>query len=135
MSVLGRNRSKVLPFPKKGIALNEKLSSNLDINASSDQRIPALPEHELRLAVSRAVLHGTFRETFHSAEERSYRHITQEDILHMLQHEWALVGAEFDDEHHNWKYRVAGKDIEGDDLNLIIAIDPDENRITVISKF
>lgn len=53
----------------------------------------------------------------------------------MLQHEWALVGAEFDDEHHNWKYRVAGKDIEGDDLNLIIAIDPDENRITVISKF
>ena len=53
----------------------------------------------------------------------------------MLQHEWALAGAEFDDAHHNWKYRVAGKDIEGDDLSLIIAVDPGENRITVISKF
>jgi hypothetical protein len=87
------------------------------------------------LAVSRAVVYGTFRETFHSADERSYRNITQEDMLHMLQGGWILVGTEFDDEHHNWKYRVAGKDIEGDDLSLIIAVDPGENRITVISKF
>lgn len=56
-------------------------------------------------------------------------------MLHMLQGGWILVGTEFDDEHHNWKYRVAGKDIEGDDLSLIIAVDPGENRITVISKF
>lgn len=132
---MGRNRSKVLPFPKKGIALNENSSSNLDINASSDRRIPALPEQELRLAVSRAIVYGTFRETFHSADERSYRNITQEDMLHMLQGAWALAGVEFDDDHHNWKYKVAGKDIEGDDLILIIAVDRDENRVTVISKF
>jgi hypothetical protein len=94
-----------------------------------------LEEQELRLAVSRAIVYGTFRETFHSADERSYRNITQEDMLHMLQGAWMLAGTEFDDEYHNWKYRVAGKDIEGDDLALIIAVDPDENRITVISKF
>ena len=131
MSVLGPDKRRVLPFPKKGIALNEKSSSNLDINASPDQRIPALPEEELRQAVSRAVLYGTFRETFHSSGERCFRNISQEDILHMLQGAWALVSTEFSDEHRSWKYKVAGKDIEGDELIL----DPDENRITVISKF
>lgn len=133
---MGRNRSKVLPFPKKGIALKENSASNLDINASASRRVPGLAENDLRLAVSRAVLYGTFRETFHSADERSYRNVTQEDMLQMLQGAWTLVGqAEFSEEHHNWKYRLRGTDIEGDELTLVVAIDPDENRITVISKF
>lgn len=57
-------------------------------------------------------------------------------MLHMLQGAWTQVGeAEFSEEHHNWKYRIAGADIEGDELVLVIAVEIDENRITVITKY
>ena len=42
---------------------------------------------------------------------------------------------EWDDRFENWKYRVTGTDLDGDELTLIVGIDPAWNRITVITGF
>ena len=43
--------------------------------------------------------------------------------------------AEYDEAHRNWKYKLFGHDIEGDELVLVVAVDTDEQRITIITKF
>ena len=86
--------------------------------------------------MSRIVLYGTFRESAHSAEDRSYRNVSHDDILHMLQGPWTLaVPPEWDEAHRNWKYKLAGRDIEGDELVLVISLNVEEQMITIITKF
>ena len=129
-------RSKVLPFAKKSVAQKSPLPGKIDISASSARHDPPLSEDDLQIAVARALNFGTFRQSFHAAEERSYRNISNEDILHMLGGKWKLDGKpEYDEKHRNWKYQLSGKDFEDDDLVLIVAVDIDENRITIITKF
>ena len=129
-------RSKVLPFQKKGMAQKSALPGRIDISASSGRRDPPLSEDDLQTAVARAVNSGTVRQSFHSDVERSHRNISYEDIIHMLGRTWKLDRKpEYDEEHQNWKYRLAGEDFEGDELVLIVAVDTDENRITIITKF
>ncbi len=127
---------KLIPFEKKSVAKGPQAASNIDISASSSQREPALSGEELKTAVSRIVLYGTFRESKHSAQDRSYRNVSQEDIIAMLEGPWKQSGKpEWSDEHRNWKYRVEGKDIEGDELELVIAVNIEMNRIEIITKF
>ncbi len=86
--------------------------------------------------MSRIVLYGIFRESAHSAEDRSYRNISHDDMLHMLQGPWTLAAQpEWDEAHRNWKYKLAGRDIEGDDLVLVISLNVEEQMITIITKF
>jgi hypothetical protein len=95
-----------------------------------------MPEPELRVALTRIIIHGTYRETRHSSDERGYRNISDEDIQAMLQGSWRLATApEWDDRHWNWKYRLVGSDIEGDELVLIVTLNLEESLITVITKF
>lgn len=133
---MGPKRGKMLNFPQKGLAQSPPSASKIDISASSPERFPALAGEELRTAVARIALYGTLRESFHSAEERSYRNVSQDDILHMLEGAWRLANEpEYDEAHRNWKYKLAGHDIEGDELVLVVAVDTDEQRITIITKF
>lgn len=131
---MGAEKGKIVPFTKKSVAKAAKSASNLDINASSSPREPALPEEELRAAVSRIVLRGTFRESKHSSQDRAYRNVSDDDIVHMLEGFWVLEGADWDGKHRNWKYRLTGTDIEGDALTLVIAVNVEFNRIEIITK-
>lgn len=133
---MGNEKPKVLPVPKKGLAQTPGSASIIDVNASSGPRPKPLPEPELQTAISRIVLYGTYRETRHSAEDRSYRNVSDDDIQFMLRSTWKLVGdPEWDEKHGNWKYKLAGKDIEGDDLVLVVAVNQEEQLITVITKY
>ncbi len=54
----------------------------------------------------------------------------------MLTGSWKLAGKpEWDDKHRNWKYRLVGQDIDGDELTLIVAIDSGLEDIRIITKF
>lgn len=130
-------KSKVLPFPNKGIALNASSESNqIDGSASSAKRPAVLLEPELRLAVMNIIHYGTYRETWHATHERSYRNVTDDDIQAMLTGAWTLASKpEWDDGHHNWKYRLDGQDLDGDELTLIVTLNMEEQCITVITKF
>lgn len=133
---MGQKRTKILPFPKKGIAQTPGSASIIDVNASSGQRPSPLSEPDLQLAVARIILHGTYRETHHSAEDRSYRNVSDDDIQFMLRGSWRLSGGpEWDETHKNWKYKLTGHDIEGDELVLVVAVNQEEQLITVITKY
>ena len=41
----------------------------------------------------------------------------------------------WDERFGNWTYRVRGTDLDGDDLTVIIALDPAWTRITIITGF
>ena len=70
-----------------------------------------LAGEELRTAVARIALYGTFRESFHSAEERNYRNVSQDDMLHMLEGAWTLASEpEYDEAHRNWIDNLAEHD-------------------------
>ena len=124
---MGQPRNRILPFPKKGVAQSAPSASKLDISASSVGREPALSGEDLHAAVSRIVLYGTYRESKHSAQDRSYRNVSDDDIQLMLCGPWTLAGKpEWDEEHRNWKYKLAGHDIEGDELVLLVSLNQEE---------
>ena len=81
-------------------------------------------------------MYGTIREAKHSAQDRAYRNISQDDILAMLEANWVFAAKpDWDQEHRNWEYLLAGHDIEGDPLSLKIAMNDELLRILVITKF
>ena len=129
-------KARVLPFPKKGIAISGGRVSNVDINASPAERPAALGEDELRAQVQRIVCYGTVRESWHSRNDRSYRNVSLDDIQHLLRSEWKLSGKpQWKPEHGNWAYKVVGQDLDEDELTLIIAVNADRVDILVITKF
>ncbi len=133
---MDKKTPKILPFTKKGIARTPGSASIIDVNASSGERPSPLSEPDLRTAVSRIILYGTYRETRHSAEDRSYRNVSDDDIQCMLRGPWKLSGKpEWEETHGNWKYKLSGQDIEGDDLVLVVAVNEEEQMITVITKY
>ena len=81
-------------------------------------------------------MQGTLREAKHSAIDRDYRNVSQDDIIAMLQGSWVLSREpDWDEQHRNWEYLLAGNDIEGDSLSLKIAVNEEMQRIDIITKF
>jgi hypothetical protein len=133
---LAEKPGKIVPFVKKSVAKPPTPQTKIDISASSVRREPPLTEEALRTAVARIVMYGTIRETLHSARDRSYRNITERDIIAMLEGKWSLdAPPEWDEQHRNWKYRLKGSDVAGDELVLIVAVQVEFNRIDIITKF
>ena len=60
------------------------------------------------------------------------RHVTTLDVVHVLRSGHILRDPEWDEDHQEWKYRVEGADIDGDDLTVItVIIEPDLTLIVV----
>ena len=96
----------------------------------------ALDEEKLRLVVQRIVYYGEIKESFHSASERDERGVSQDDILAMLEGNWTLAAEpDWDHAHKNWEYKLAGTDLEGDELVLKITVNEEMQRITIITKY
>ena len=41
----------------------------------------------------------------------------------------------WDDRFEQWKYRVQGRDLDGEELTLIVSIEPEWERIAIITGF
>ena len=41
----------------------------------------------------------------------------------------------WDERYGNWKYRVSGTDLDGESLTVIVAIEPEWARLTIITGF
>ena len=133
---MGPKRTKVVEFPKSSVAKKPISESSIDVSASSSPGQPALDEEGLRRAVQRIVYYGEIKESFHSASERSERNISQDDILAMLEGDWTLAAKpDWDEQHKNWEYKLAGHDLDGDELVLKIAVNEELLRVTIITKF
>jgi hypothetical protein len=70
--------------------------------------------------------------TRHARERMIERNVNDDDILKVLR-TGIVSPAEWNDEHKNWRYPVSGLDIDGDSLVLVIALEPQFCRITVIT--
>ena len=70
------------------------------------------------------------------ADGRSHqRQFNRRDVQHVLK--TGVVGskAEWNERFQNWKYRVTGTDLVGEQLTRIIALEPRFERITIITGF
>ena len=131
-----KKKPGVLPFAQKPAFHTPNKTSIIDISASSRERLSQLAEPDLRVAIMRIVHYGTVWQTWHAGQEREYRNVSNDDIQHMLLGAWVLERApEWSEEHHNWKYRLRGADLEGDELTLIVAVNTEEQKIAVVTKF
>ena len=70
----------------------------------------------------------------HARERGRARRFNRRDIEHVLRS--GTVGdATWNDRFRNWTYRVRGVDLDGDELTVVIALDPAWARITIITGF
>ena len=133
---MSSKRPNIVTFPESSVAKQSVRASSIDVSASSDSRLAALDEDRLREVLQRIVYYGEIKEAFHSAHERAYRNISQDDILAMLEGPWTLAAKpDWDETHKNWKYKLAGHDLEGDELVLLISVNEELLRVTIITKF
>ena len=110
-------------------------SSMVGSNGEADRPPPLSP-----VDASKAIRHllegGTDAISFarHARERGRARRFNRRDIEHVLTN--GTVGdASWDDRFRNWTYRVRGADLDGDDLTVVIALDPVWARITIITGF
>jgi hypothetical protein len=135
---LGEKKNEILHFPKKTVAKVLSNASNIDINASSAPGEPAMDQEELRIAVQRIITHGTYEESYHSSKDRAYRNISDDDIQVCLMGQFRLAAVEVGQDRRGracWKYEISGRDIEGEALSLVIAVNKETQKITVVTKF
>jgi hypothetical protein len=133
---LGREKPKVLLFTNDFVPKGLATAFNVYIHASSGPGQPALDENKLQEVVQRITNYGKIREMRHSSKDRSYRNISEDDILAMLQGKWKLAATpDWDEQHRNWEYKIKGSDIEGEELVLKIAVNEELQRIDIITKY
>ena len=71
----------------------------------------------------------------HAGGRAAERGFTRRDDQHVLTHGTVGSCPEWDSRFQGWKYRVAGTDLDGDDLTFIVSIDVPFNRIVIITGF
>lgn len=70
--------------------------------------------------------------TDHARDRMIERKVNDDDILHVLR--TGSVGVpEWSEKHWNWRYPVSGLDLDAVPLVVVIALEPQHCRITVIT--
>ncbi len=102
-------------------------------------RPPFSPEEAQRLIRKRFDNRFTkIHYTAHAREQMAARKVETGDTHHVFRTGTIPEQPEFDLVNGNWKYRLEGKDLEGEDLALIISLDAEEDgdlTITLITVF
>ena len=71
----------------------------------------------------------------HVYRRAAQRQLDRRDVQRVLTTGTVGSSPEWDDRFQNWKYRVTGTDLDGEELTLIIALDPPWGRITIITGY
>jgi hypothetical protein len=95
---------------------------------------PSLTLEALRQVINSALQRHTFSYDRRHALQRSLeRDVTVDDIVHVC-----MTGRFKRDpryEYQNWKYEVIGIDLDDEELTVIIAVDNEKYRVTVVTIF
>lgn len=96
----------------------------------------ALTADEAKEKITMILDEGTVELSFHCrTESMRKRGVTMLDIVTTLKTGEIRRAPEWDDEHSNWKYRVEGEDIEGDDLTAVTLIIETDMRLYIVTVF
>ena len=71
----------------------------------------------------------------HARQRAAARRFDRRDVQHVLRTGTVGGKPEWDSRFENWKYRVTGTDLDGQELTLIVALDLAWSRITVVTGF
>ena len=94
---------------------------------------PAEAQEEIRRLLLQRGL-GAISFVRHARERAHTRNFDERDVEHVLEN--GIVDEPVRDERYgNWKYRVSGTDVDGEDLTVIVALDPAWERITIVTGF
>ncbi len=72
---------------------------------------------------------------YHAKQRMKQRDVTDDDIKEVLTNGEIKRLAEWDDRYKNWKYRVEGTDIEGEELRIITIIVEQDHLLRILSVF
>lgn len=92
---------------------------------------PPLTPEQATAAIRRVYFEGlSLIRTKHFREELAKADATMQDVENVLEHGHVLRAPEWKAKHRSWNYAVAGRDIEGEPLTVVVAID--EQRFSLI---
>lgn len=77
--------------------------------------------------------HGTIIPSHHSDTRSNTRKFTDQDIIYILE-TGSLIGKEFEPKFNNWKYKIEGSDLDGEDGIVVTAI-ISSNSILIITVY
>lgn len=75
----------------------------------------------------------TISYTAHVRQRMRERSFTLDDIRRVLLYGTVATNPEWDEGRQNWCYVISGVDYDNEPLALVIALEPEHNRITVIT--
>jgi hypothetical protein len=102
----------------------------------SGNRPPALSADEAKRKILWLLEEGYVEFTWHCRNESMpTRGITALDVTHALENGEVVGSPEWDDVHGNWKYRVKGEDLDGDDLTSLTVIIEEDATLRIITVF
>ena len=99
------------------------------------QRPLCLTPIEAKRKIILILREGNFVPLPHCREAMVKRDVSGQDLLHLLQHGDIISPPEWDDKHLNWRYKVEGVDLEGDDLRAITVIIETNLTLLVVTVF
>lgn len=100
------------------------------------KRPTALSPEEAKKRILRILLEGDVIPTVHCRQRMLKRRVDIQDVVNVL--EFGAINknkTEWDDVHDNWKYRVEGEDIEGEELVVITVIIESDCQSLVVTVF
>ena len=95
-----------------------------------------LPLLDAKRLIEAILDQGTVVFTYHCRYESMLkRGVSAQDVLHVLESGQIVKAAEWDAQHQNWKYRVDGMDVDGDDLTAVTVILQTDFTVRVLTVF
>jgi hypothetical protein len=104
----------------------------------SEARSPQpLSESALRLFITKALNKDWIREGFHSEVERADRNISHDDIRYGLERNWTLIEVRPPSKPHHkgFSYALKTRDLEDEELILVVCPDLQAHTLKVATKF
>ncbi len=80
----------------------------------------------LLLQIQKAVIKGTYRDTYHSGRRYSERLITRPEVEYVLLNGWHERRKDyFDEQYKAWNYSIRGNTVDKRDLRIVVSFDTD----------
>jgi hypothetical protein len=92
---------------------------------------PSRSEAEKRIASVLGQYHR-LRRTLHGNQRAGARKFDDHDIRRVLE-SGSVIAVEWDEEFENWEFVVSGRDVDGDELTLVIVIEDEPLTIAIIT--
>jgi hypothetical protein len=102
---------------------------------SQDEVSLPLSCHVVISVIRRTLKEGSITWSAHIQQRMRERGFTMRDALNVLELGQVKRPPRWSSNHQNWEYAVEGTDIDGDSLTMCVAIDYEQEILTVITGF